>query len=61
VDYAVNYRYISEELCVNKKQTGSWDYQGVLNYKFQKNKIAVLLNTDYTIKTENQKHYRFGK
>lgn len=40
--------------------TGSWDYQGVLNYKFQKNKIAVLLNTDYTIKTENQKHYRFG-
>jgi Putative MetA-pathway of phenol degradation len=40
--------------------TGSWDYQLALNYKFQKNKIAVLLNTDYTIKTENKKHYRFG-
>ncbi|WP_294239886.1 transporter [uncultured Chryseobacterium sp.] len=40
--------------------TGSWDYQMALNYKFQKNSIAVLLNTDYTIKTENKKHYRFG-
>ncbi|WES96826.1 transporter [Chryseobacterium arthrosphaerae] len=40
--------------------TGSWDYQAALNYKFQKNKIAVLINTDYTIKTENKKHYRFG-
>lgn len=40
--------------------TGSWDYQLALNYKFQKDKIAVLLNTDYTIKTENKKHYRFG-
>jgi len=40
--------------------TGSWDYQMVLNYKFQKNKIAVLLNTDYTFKTENKKHYHFG-
>ncbi|CAA7387121.1 transporter [Chryseobacterium fistulae] len=40
--------------------TGSWDYQMVLNYKFQKDKIAVLLNTDYTIKTENKKYYRFG-
>lgn len=40
--------------------TGSWDYQMVLNYKFQKDKIAVLLNTDYTIKTENKKHYHFG-
>ncbi|WP_312389346.1 transporter [Chryseobacterium sp.] len=40
--------------------TGSWDYQMVLNYKFQKNKIALLMNTDYTIKTENKKHYNFG-
>ncbi|WP_042723357.1 transporter [Flavobacterium sp. B17] len=40
--------------------TGSWDYQVALNYKFQKDKIAVLVNTDYTIKTENKKHYRFG-
>jgi len=40
--------------------TGSWDYQMVLNYKFQKNKVAVLLNTDYTIKTENKKQYHFG-
>lgn len=40
--------------------TGSWDYQMAANYKFQKNKIAVLLNTDYTIKTENKKHYHFG-
>jgi hypothetical protein len=40
--------------------TGSWDYQMVLNYKFQKNKVAVLLNTDYTVKTENKKYYRFG-
>jgi hypothetical protein len=40
--------------------TGSWDYQMVLNYRYQKNKIAVLFNTDYTIKTENKKHYDFG-
>ncbi|WP_241489223.1 transporter [Chryseobacterium indologenes] len=40
--------------------TGSWDYQAALNYKFQKNKLAVLINTDYTIKTENKKHYQFG-
>ncbi|SUX46889.1 transporter [Chryseobacterium indoltheticum] len=40
--------------------TGSWDYQAVLNYRFQINKLAVLLNTDYTIKTENKKHYQFG-
>jgi hypothetical protein len=40
--------------------TGSWDYQAVLNYRFQKNKLAVLINTDYTIKTENKKHYQFG-
>lgn len=40
--------------------TGSWDYQMVLNYKFQKNKIALMVNTDYTIKTENKKHYNFG-
>ena len=40
--------------------TGSWDYQMALNYKYQKNKAAVLLNTDYTIKTVNKKNYRFG-
>ncbi|HEX7868836.1 MAG TPA: transporter [Chryseobacterium sp.] len=40
--------------------TGSWDYQAVLNYRFQKNKVAVLLNTDYNIKTENKKYYQFG-
>ncbi len=40
--------------------TGSWDYQAALNYKFQKNKVAVLVNTDYTVKTENKKNYRFG-
>jgi len=40
--------------------TGSWDYQAVLNYRFQRNKLAILLNTDYTIKTENKKHYQFG-
>ncbi|KMQ66221.1 hypothetical protein ACM46_01295 [Chryseobacterium angstadtii] len=40
--------------------TGSWDYQAALNYKFQKNKLALLINTDYTVKTENRKHYRFG-
>lgn len=40
--------------------TGSWDYQLVLNYKFQKNKLAVLLNTDYNLKSENKKQYQFG-
>lgn len=40
--------------------TGSWDYLMVLNYKFRKNRTAVLLNTDYTVKTGNRKHYRFG-
>lgn len=40
--------------------TGSWDYQMVLNYQFRQNKAAVLLNTDYTLKTQNRKHYRFG-
>ena len=40
--------------------TGSWDYQLAINYKFQKNFFALLINTDYTIKTENKKHYQFG-
>ncbi|KFC23273.1 transporter [Epilithonimonas lactis] len=40
--------------------TGSWDYQLALNYKFQENLFALLINTDYTIKTENKKHYQFG-
>lgn len=40
--------------------TGSWDYQLSLNYKFQKNLFAFLLNSDYTFKTENRKHYQFG-
>ncbi|MBV6879154.1 transporter [Epilithonimonas ginsengisoli] len=40
--------------------TGSWDYQLAINYKFQKNLFALLINTDYTIKTENKKQYQFG-
>ncbi|ASK31587.1 hypothetical protein CEY12_16355 [Chryseobacterium sp. T16E-39] len=40
--------------------TGSWDYQMVLNYKYQKNKVAVIVNTDYTVKGENKKYYQFG-
>lgn len=40
--------------------TGSWDYQLALSYKYQKNLFALMLNTDYTIKTENKKHYQFG-
>lgn len=40
--------------------TGSWDYVTVLSYKYQKNLFALLLNTDYTFKTENKKQYRFG-
>ncbi len=40
--------------------TGSWDYQMALNYQFRKNRTAFLLNTDYTIKTQNRKYYRFG-
>ena len=40
--------------------TGSWDYQLALNYRFQKNLFALLISTDYTIKTENKKHYQFG-
>ncbi len=40
--------------------TGSWDYQMALSYKYQKNLFALLINTDYTIKTENKKHYQFG-
>jgi len=40
--------------------TGSWDYQLALSYKFQKTLFALMLNTDYTIKTENKKHYQFG-
>lgn len=40
--------------------TGSWDYQMVVNYKYQKNKVAVIVNTDYTVKGENKKYYQFG-
>jgi hypothetical protein len=40
--------------------TGSLDYQLALSYKYQKNLFALMLNTDYTIKTENKKHYQFG-
>src|SRR6218665_1649255 len=40
--------------------TGSWDYQLALSYKYQKNLFALMLNTDYNIKTENKKHYQFG-
>ncbi len=40
--------------------TGSWDYQLAMSYKFQKDRFALLINTDYTFKTENKKHYQFG-
>lgn len=40
--------------------TGSWDYQLALGYKYQKVLFALLINTDYTIKTENKKYYQFG-
>lgn len=40
--------------------TGSWDYQVALSYTFRKNFFALMLNTDYTLKTGNKKHYRFG-
>lgn len=40
--------------------TGSWDYQMALSYKYQKNLLALLLNSDYTWKTKNKKHYQFG-
>ncbi|WP_345990892.1 transporter [Chryseobacterium sp. Chry.R1] len=40
--------------------TGSWDYQMVVNYKYQKNKVAVIVNTDYAVKGENKKYYQFG-
>ncbi|PZU86378.1 MAG: hypothetical protein DI529_08790 [Chryseobacterium sp.] len=40
--------------------TGSWDYLLALSYKYQKNLFALMFNTDYTIKTENKKHYQFG-
>jgi len=40
--------------------TGSWDYQLALSYKYQKHIFALMLNTDYTLKTENRKHYQFG-
>lgn len=40
--------------------TGSWDYQLALSYKYQKLLFALMLNSDYTIKTENKKQYQFG-
>jgi len=40
--------------------TGSWDYQMALSYKYQKSLFALMVNTDYTLKTENKKHYQFG-
>ena len=40
--------------------TGSWDYQMALSYKYQKSLLALMVNTDYTFKTENKKHYQFG-
>ena len=40
--------------------TGSWDYQLVINYKYQKNKLALMFNSDYIVKTENKKRYQFG-
>ncbi len=40
--------------------TGSWDYLWAMSYRFQKNSWALMLNSDYTIKTENRKRYQFG-
>ncbi|WP_312342559.1 transporter [Chryseobacterium binzhouense] len=40
--------------------TGSWDYQVALSYKYQKSLFTLMVNTDYTLKTENKRHYQFG-
>lgn len=40
--------------------TGSWDYQIAASYKYQQNRIAIMVNTDYTMKAQNSKHYKFG-
>ncbi len=40
--------------------TGSWDILTSANYQFIKEKFAVFLGTDYIIKTQNPKEYKFG-
>ncbi len=40
--------------------TGSWDTQLALHYHLQYQNNALQLITDYTIKSENKKKYRFG-
>lgn len=40
--------------------TGSWDTQFALNYQLGYRKLAVQVGTDYTLKGENKKEYKFG-
>lgn len=40
--------------------TGSWDYILATEYIIRKNKIGLNTMLNYTIKTENEKNYRFG-
>lgn len=40
--------------------TGSWDVLTSVNYQFIKPSFAIQLGTDYIIKGENEKRYKFG-
>ncbi|MEZ4853114.1 transporter [Flavobacterium sp.] len=40
--------------------TGSWDYILASEYIIRKNKMGLNTMLNYTIKTENEKNYRFG-
>lgn len=40
--------------------TGSWDYILATEYIIRKNKIGLTTMLNYTIKTDNEKNYRFG-
>lgn len=40
--------------------TGSWDYQLVTEYIIKRNKIGLNTTLNYTIKTTNDKFYRYG-
>lgn len=40
--------------------TNSWDYVSGINYMYKKETWATQLYTDYTFKTENNNHYKFG-
>ena len=40
--------------------TGSWDYILATEYIIRKNKMGLNTMLNYTIKTENEKNYRFG-